>query len=122
MKINGYSNEYWGWGGEDDDLYKRSKSAGYGMHRPSPTVSRYRMIKHDRQGSADNARKKKLQHFDKHWDNDGLSNLHYTVLNEQTLTLYKNITVDIQYNNRLPDSMLYRRSLNDYEIEDYYYN
>lgn len=24
LKINGFPNEYWGWGGEDDDIYNRS--------------------------------------------------------------------------------------------------
>lgn len=32
-KINGYSNNFWGWGGEDDDILKRIKKHGYGIYR-----------------------------------------------------------------------------------------
>ena len=28
-KINGYSNEYWGWGGEDDDLFRKGSSRDF---------------------------------------------------------------------------------------------
>jgi len=33
IKINGYSNDYWGWGGEDDDLLKRVRLIGYDLYR-----------------------------------------------------------------------------------------
>jgi hypothetical protein len=27
-QINGFPNNFWGWGGEDDELYKRTKEVG----------------------------------------------------------------------------------------------
>jgi beta-1,4-galactosyltransferase 1 len=33
LKINGFSNEFWGWGHEDDDLLNRIKSIGYSIFR-----------------------------------------------------------------------------------------
>lgn len=32
-KINGYSNDFWGWGGEDDDLLRRVRKHGYDLYR-----------------------------------------------------------------------------------------
>lgn len=34
MRINGLSNNYWGWGLEDDEFYVRLKEAKIGIHRP----------------------------------------------------------------------------------------
>ncbi|VDM64476.1 unnamed protein product [Angiostrongylus costaricensis] len=47
-KTNGFSNRYWGWGGEDDDMYKRVKFAGYNVDRYNDTIARYTMIEHTR--------------------------------------------------------------------------
>ena len=48
-QINGYSNEYKGWGGEDDDLYHRLKLNGLlartgVMHRPDKGLGRFNVI------------------------------------------------------------------------------
>lgn len=34
LKINGFSNIYWGWGGEDDDLYFRARRKGTKLSFP----------------------------------------------------------------------------------------
>lgn len=33
-KMNGYSNKFWGWGGEDDDLARRVQNSNVKVHRP----------------------------------------------------------------------------------------
>jgi hypothetical protein len=44
-KINGYSNEYWGWGAEDDDVLLRCATMGIPIFRKS---CKYRSLSHDR--------------------------------------------------------------------------
>ncbi|KAK5969584.1 N-acetyllactosaminide 3-alpha-galactosyltransferase, partial [Trichostrongylus colubriformis] len=45
-KVNGFSNWYWGWGGEDDDMYTRVNLAGYKVDRYNAGIARYTMIRH----------------------------------------------------------------------------
>ncbi len=40
-KINGYSNLFWGWGGEDDDFYLRLTNAGFKVQRGDPKIARF---------------------------------------------------------------------------------
>lgn len=46
--INGYSNNFWGWGGEDDDINARLKHHGHSVKKLPPDVGRYRALKHSR--------------------------------------------------------------------------
>ncbi|XP_063788212.1 beta-1,4-galactosyltransferase 1-like isoform X2 [Pseudophryne corroboree] len=48
LKINGFSNRFWGWGGEDDELYNRVRSVGMRVERPDQVIARSRMIFHKR--------------------------------------------------------------------------
>ncbi|KAJ0069001.1 hypothetical protein NL108_015786, partial [Boleophthalmus pectinirostris] len=48
LKINGFPNNYWGWGGEDDDIYNRLASKGMTISRPSGEIGKCRMIRHER--------------------------------------------------------------------------
>ncbi|XP_074646690.1 beta-1,4-N-acetylgalactosaminyltransferase bre-4-like [Tubulanus polymorphus] len=45
-QMNGFPNAYWGWGGEDDDLALRSKSAGLTITRYPLYIARYTMLSH----------------------------------------------------------------------------
>lgn len=47
-KINGFSNLYFGWGGEDDDCRVRVRARGYKVERTPVELGRYTMAKHDR--------------------------------------------------------------------------
>ena len=44
IKINGFSNSYWGWGGEDDDLYQRISEHRLTLTRPTREEGEYTMM------------------------------------------------------------------------------
>ncbi|CAG5115457.1 unnamed protein product, partial [Candidula unifasciata] len=48
QRINGHSNLFFGWGGEDDDLYLRCQLKGYKHVRYPVVIGQYYSFKHDR--------------------------------------------------------------------------
>nr|XP_036860637.1 beta-1,4-galactosyltransferase 3-like [Manis javanica] len=49
-KINGFPNAFWGWGGEDDDLWNRVHYAGFNVTRPEGDLGKYKSIPHHHRG------------------------------------------------------------------------
>ncbi|XP_042366822.1 beta-1,4-galactosyltransferase 1-like [Plectropomus leopardus] len=97
LKINGFSNTYWGWGGEDDDIYKRIIYRGMSISRPDSVTGKYKMVKHKRdlhnEPNPENPGKLRKTHLT--MDNDGINSLNYTVKEIVKDKLYTYITVNI---------------------------
>ncbi|XP_059019986.1 beta-1,4-galactosyltransferase 4 isoform X3 [Mustela nigripes] len=96
FKVNGFSNNYWGWGGEDDDLRLRVELHKMKIIRPMPEVGKYTMIFHTRdRGNEVNIERMKLLHqVSRVWRTDGLTSCIYKLLSVDYNPLYTNITVD----------------------------
>nr|KAF7413236.1 hypothetical protein H0235_013087 [Vespula pensylvanica] len=47
--VNGFSNVFWGWGGEDDDMANRIKAHGLHISRYPANVARYKMLTHKKE-------------------------------------------------------------------------
>ncbi|XP_055346163.1 beta-1,4-N-acetylgalactosaminyltransferase bre-4-like isoform X2 [Paramacrobiotus metropolitanus] len=99
-KVNGYSNSYWGWGGEDDDLMKRVELSDYEINRPAAESARYTMIKHehDARNPENPMATKLLEVTHKRMLKDGLNNVEYRLLDLQQRHLYTWLLVDVGEN------------------------
>ncbi|XP_070189943.1 beta-1,4-N-acetylgalactosaminyltransferase bre-4-like [Littorina saxatilis] len=96
QQVNGYSNMYWGWGAEDDDMAYRILHVGLKIFRPPANIARYQMIKHKkRQPSAWDIRGRLLRTAVKRYHIDGLNSVKYTVKFIHNDPLYTHIMVDI---------------------------
>nr|CAB3224888.1 b4Gal-T beta-1,4-galactosyltransferase [Phallusia mammillata] len=96
-QVNGYSNEYWGWGAEDDDMYVRILHSCLGLERANYDVARYRMVYHpsDKNNRVNPYRYTLLVGAAERQRQDGLSNLKYNIVSERSMPLYTNITADV---------------------------
>ncbi|XP_040186792.1 beta-1,4-galactosyltransferase 5 [Rana temporaria] len=95
QNINGFPNAFWGWGGEDDDLWNRVQYAGYNVTRPEGDIGKYKSIPHHHRGEVQFLGRYTLLRRSKERQNiDGLNNLKYSpqITYEN---LYKNITVEL---------------------------
>ncbi len=84
LKINGYSNDFWGWGGEDDDFLGRVRKIGYDLYR---RIGKYHSLPHKINGPnhpnyIDNIQKLSKEYD---YDEDGLTNLNYELLSTEKL-------------------------------------
>ncbi|XP_039256959.2 beta-1,4-galactosyltransferase 2-like [Styela clava] len=96
-KVNGYSNEFWGWGGEDDDMANRISNRNLNIARPDSTKGRYTMVKHKRDGGNPNneMRMKLLQNSNERLTKDGLSSLDTKITSIHRYPLFINLNIDV---------------------------
>uniref|UniRef100_A0A670YNV0 Beta-1,4-galactosyltransferase 3 n=2 Tax=Pseudonaja textilis TaxID=8673 RepID=A0A670YNV0_PSETE len=119
MKINGFPNQYWGWGGEDDDISMRVRFRGMKILRPPVSVGHYKMVKHQ----GDQGNEQNPHRFDllirtyRSWSQDGMNSLSYKLLSKELLPLYTNITADIGTNPQA--TKIGKGSLSDFGGRDY---
>ncbi|XP_007116252.2 beta-1,4-galactosyltransferase 1 isoform X1 [Physeter macrocephalus] len=97
LTINGFPNNYWGWGGEDDDIFNRLAFKGMSVSRPNAVIGKCRMIRHsrDKKNEPNPQRFDRIAHTKETMLSDGLNTLTYLVLDVQRYPLYTKITVDI---------------------------
>ncbi|CDW51750.1 beta 1,4 galactosyltransferase 3 [Trichuris trichiura] len=96
ISVNGYSNDYWGWGGEDDDLSWRISQSGYKIERFRHADSHYKMIPHKREkgNPVNDCRYRLLEKRLVRWKKSGLNNLNYELLSLNMTPLYVNVVVN----------------------------
>ncbi|CAH8872897.1 unnamed protein product [Trichobilharzia szidati] len=87
LEINGFSNLYEGWGGEDDDLLTRVSQTKNGVFRIGPDIGRYYTLSHatDKLNEVNPDRFTLLKHASTRIKSDGLNTLNYSVISSQTM-------------------------------------
>ncbi|XP_063537562.1 beta-1,4-N-acetylgalactosaminyltransferase bre-4-like [Cydia strobilella] len=94
-KVNGFSNRYQGWGGEDDDMSHRLRMMGYRITRYNMSVARYTMLSHS-EALRNPKRTYLLSGTKRKNKEDGLSSLEYVVIKKNLHQLYTHIIANLK--------------------------
>ncbi|CAH8660110.1 unnamed protein product [Dicrocoelium dendriticum] len=96
IRVNGFSNRYWGWGQEDDDMATRIHARGLDYIHVPISVARYHAVPHDPEPK---------DYVYDHWtllksakariSTDGLNSLNYSIVDVKHTFYYTYILVDV---------------------------
>lgn len=100
-RINGFPNNFWGWGGEDDALYNRFSTNNIPIYHPTTGV--YKEMKHiatnDIKEFVNKQKKMNVLGDLRTWRNNGVDQVSYKLLSKKIINQYTKIyTVDITSN------------------------
>ena len=85
-KINGFPNDFWGWGGEDDAMYNRLVSNDIPVLKPftDNPEDKIKGLEHPSEGDSpktkNTEKQKNILKDLKNWKNNGLNNLKYKLI------------------------------------------
>ncbi|XP_059097172.1 beta-1,4-N-acetylgalactosaminyltransferase bre-4-like [Tigriopus californicus] len=96
FKVNGFSNQFWGWGGEDDDMANRIFHFGMNISRYSEEIARYKMSKHKKEKPS-KTRFQSLSKGRRSFNTDGFNNLNYRLMSKDLVPLWTNLDVILDH-------------------------
>ena len=101
VEVNGFSNRFWGWGGEDDDLGRRIKARGLKFARSSSGIARYSMLKH-KKAKPSPKRWEILEQNPKMYEEDGLNSIQQFQHNVKKVITYRTHTfISVSFEQQL---------------------